>query len=61
MKLCQMSACSATRRRVFFSPPPPISIGMSRVGAGLSLASRDLIRGSAAARSSRRLPAVPNS
>ena len=33
---------------------------MSRVGGGLSLASRDLIRGSASARSSSRLPAVPN-
>ena len=41
-KLCQMSACSATSRKVFFSPPPPISIGMSRVGAGLSLASLDV-------------------
>ena len=35
-KLCQMSACLATSRSVFFSPPPPINTGIFRVGAGLS-------------------------
>ena len=41
-KPCQMFACWATSLRVFFSPPPPISTGMSRVGFGLSLAQRCL-------------------
>ena len=34
---CQMSPYSATIRSVFFSPPPPISTGMSRVGCGIEL------------------------
>ena len=38
-----MSPYSATSRSVFFGPLPPISSGMSRVGAGFSLASRSLI------------------
>src|SRR6266511_4650912 len=48
-KLCQMSACRATSRSVFRSPPPPMSTGIFRVGGGFSLANRDSIRGSAAA------------
>ena len=53
-KPCQMSACSATTRRVFFSPPPPIMIGMSRVGAGLPAARRCRMRGMASARAAMR-------
>ena len=58
---CQTSACSAVRRRVTFSPPPPIIRGSGPFGGGLSLPSRAFMRGSAAARSFSRLAAVPNS
>ena len=36
-KPCQMSACWATIRSVLRSPPPPMSTGMSRVGARVQL------------------------
>ncbi|CPU66620.1 Uncharacterised protein [Mycobacteroides abscessus] len=58
---CQTSACSATTRSVLRSPPPPTRTGMSRVGVGFDAAQRALMRGSAAARSAMRPPAVPNS
>src|SRR5690554_664831 len=60
-KLCQMSACSATIRSVFFSPPPPTSTGMWRVGGGFSLSQRERMIGRSRASASSRLPAVPNS
>src|SRR5450759_2035098 len=60
-KPCQMSACSATIRRVLRSPPPPIRTGMSRVGDGLSVAQRLLINGRSRSSASRRPPAVPKS
>ena len=44
-----MSACFATMRSVFFSPPPPISTGILRVGGGLSLAQRASMRGRSSA------------
>ena len=47
-KPCQMSACSAVSRSVTFWPRPPIRIGSAPTGAGLSRASRALMRGSAA-------------
>ena len=50
---CQMSACRATRRSVFFSPPPPIRTGILRVGGGLSLA-QPLSRCAAGPRRARR-------
>jgi hypothetical protein len=34
----QMWACSATILKVTFSPPPPIRIGISRVGGGAATA-----------------------
>ena len=56
-----MSAYSATSRSVTFSPPPPIMIGSSPTGAGVSLPRRDLMRGSAASSACSRPMAVPNS
>ncbi len=56
-----MSACLATIRSVFFSPPPPMSTGILRVGAGFSFAHRDSIRGKSSASWFSRPPAVPNS
>ena len=58
---CQMSACWAVRRKVTFSPAPPIIMGSGPIGGGLSLPSRAFMRGMAAARSRSRLGAVPNS
>src|SRR5829696_633844 len=60
-KPCQIVACSATSRRVFCSPPPPIRRGIGLIGGGLSLPSRAWIRGSASPSAAIRLPAVPNS
>ncbi len=56
-----MSACWATMRSVFFSPPPPISTGILRVGAGFSFAQRASMRGRSSRNWLSRPPAVPNS
>jgi hypothetical protein len=57
---CQMSACSAARRSVFRSPPPPTSIGIGRVGGGFSRSNRARIRGKELPSAAIRLPGVPN-